>query len=139
MKLNKFFKVVEHVSEYSSKYTWKEYQMKMGIFGTTGNDWKSQTNRAAGYAEHEKLLGKYMDDECVVAYHQTEMGLVFVIKGKIKFFPFYWNQFSTASSYSKSLMRMEDRDAVAYLQKYGKIVNDELWMKFSTITAAKAI
>ena len=43
-------------------------------------------NKYYAQAETEKSMWKYLDKDCVVAYDKNKLGVMFIIKGKIKYF-----------------------------------------------------
>ena len=40
-------------------------------------------------AEHNKIIMKYFNEDCVIAYNKTQLGIILIIKGSRKNFAFY--------------------------------------------------
>jgi hypothetical protein len=92
----------------------------------TGNKCMMVSVRA--YSNVKKTLEIYLHQDCVVAYDTTSMGVVFLIKGKTKYFAFFQNKFKTCGG-QKHIGRIPLNE-IYHLLKNKTIVDQDLWKVF---------
>ena len=76
----------------------------------------------------KKILVKYIDEDCIVAYDLNKLGSIFIIKGKIKSFAFFCLNF-IPNHYGYNCQRIELEQAVKLLGDDCNIINEEEYMK----------
>lgn len=42
------------------------------------------------YGQDKKIMWNYLNEDCVIAYDKNKLGSIFIIKGKIKCFAFFY-------------------------------------------------
>ena len=97
-------------------------------------------NDCKGHADVEKKLSRYMEKDCIIAYFKEKFTSVFIIKGKMKYFAFvYQNPELYYGGYGYNLTCVSLKDALRLMGDEVVITDNDLFGRLRKTMIVEAL